>query len=437
MRVVLKSSVVDGVVKAPPSKSQTHRFYIAALLSEGLSIVEKPSTCLDTEATLRAIKLMGCKVHRKGSEVKLLGRGAPEPPEDVIHCGGSGTTIRILTAVSALAPGLTVLTGDKSLRRRPMSPLLDALRQLGIRCYSARGGRPPVVVLGGSLKPGLVKIRGDISSQYVSGLLFALAKVDGESIIQLTTSLVSKPYVDMTLNTLRMCGVNIYASEDRRVFEINGSYEFKPFKAVVEGDYSSASVLMVAAAVTGGRVKVEGLKKDSLQPDRRILNVLEEIGCHVRVEDKYVEVNGSMGIYEAFEIDVSDSPDLAPILTVLASSCRGVSKITGVSRLRFKESDRIEALTSQLSKMGLKIRTCEDCIIVKGPSKLKGAIIDPSNDHRIAMACAVAALKAQGETVIRNASCVNKSYPDFYEDLKNLGVDVKAITRSREARLTL
>ena len=429
MKAVLKSGVVNGIVKAPPSKSQTHRFYVAALLSEGLSIVENPSTCLDAKATLRAVKLMGCKVYRRGSEVKLLSRGFPESPEDVIYCGGSGTTIRIFTAVSALAPGLTVLTGDRSLRRRPMSPLLDALRQLGIRCYSSRGGRPPIAVLGGSLKPGLVKIRGDISSQYISGLLFTLAKVEGESIIRLTTPLVSKPYVDMTLDTLKICGVNVYASEDYRVFKVNGPYEFKPFKAMVEGDYSSAAVLMVAAAVTGGRVKVEGLKRDSLQPDRRILKVLEEVGCHVRVEDQYVEVNGSVGVYEPFEIDVSDSPDLAPILAVLASSCEGVSKITGVSRLRFKESDRIEALTSQLGKMGLRIRAYEDCITVEGPSRLRGAVIDPSNDHRIAMACAVAALKAQGETVIRNASCVNKSYLNFYWDLKDLGVDVKVISR--------
>lgn len=434
MKVVLKNSVVDGAVEAPPSKSQTHRFYTAALLSEGLSTVRQPSRCLDAEATLRAVKLMGCRVYRRGIEVRLLGRGEPEAPDDIIHCGGSGTTIRIFTAISALAPGLTVLTGDKSLRRRPMGPLLDSLRQLGILCFSARGGRPPVAVWGGTLKPGLVKIRGDISSQYISGLLFTLAKAEGESVIRLTTPLASKPYVDMTLEALRMCGVDVHVSEDYRVFRVDGSYKFKPFKAVVEGDYSSSAVLMVAAAVTGGKVKVEGLKRDSLQPDRRILKILDDIGCRIRVGEHYVEVDGSVGIYDAFKVDVSDSPDLAPILVVLASSCHGVSEISGVSRLRFKESNRIEALTSQLGKMGLKIRASGDHITVEGPSRLKGAVIDPSSDHRIAMACAVAALKAQGETVIRNASCVNKSYPDFYRDLKSLGASVETITRSRKRK---
>lgn len=425
MKIILKSSSVKGVIKAPPSKSQTHRFYTAALLSEGLSVVKQPSRCLDAEATLRAVRLMGCRVYRRGLEVKLMGKGRPEAPDDIIHCRGSGTTIRIFTAISALAPGLTILTGDKSLRRRPMNPLLDSLRQLGIRCYSAKGGRPPVAVLGGSLKPGLVKMRGDISSQYVSGLLFTLAKAEGESIIQLTTPLVSKPYVDMTLEVLKMCSVDVYVSDDYRVFRIDGPYEFKPFKALVEGDYSSAAVLLVAAAVTGGKVKVEELKRNSLQPDRRILKILEDVGCRIRIGNRYVEVDGSVGIYDAFEVDVSDSPDLAPILVVLASSCSGISKLSGVSRLRFKESDRVKTLASQLGKMGLKIRTYGDHMIIEGPSRLKGAVIDPSNDHRIAMACAVAALKAQGETVIKNASCVNKSYPGFYQDLKSLGASVE------------
>lgn len=432
MRVILKSSVVDGSVEAPPSKSQTHRYYAAALLTEGLSIVEQPSRCLDAEATLRAVRLMGCKVYRTESGVKLLGKGGPEAPDDIIYCGGSGTTIRIFTAISALAPGLTVLTGNRSLRRRPMGPLLDSLKQLGVQCHSAGGGRPPVVVLGGSLKPGLVKVKGDISSQYISGLLFTLAKADGESIIQLTTPLVSKPYVDMTLEALKMSGVNIRMSEDYRVFKIDGPYDFKPFKVMVEGDYSSAAVLMVAAAITGGKVKVEGLKRDSLQPDRRILEILKDIGCRVRTGENYVEVHGSSDLYDTFEVDVSDSPDLAPILVVLASSCRGTSKLSGVSRLRFKESNRVESLTSQLDKMGLKIRVSDDCMFIEGPSRLKGTVVNPSGDHRIAMACAVAALKAHGETVIRNASCVNKSYPRFYQDLKSLGVSVEIMSRGKD-----
>lgn len=424
MKAVIRSSIIDGVAEAPPSKSWTHRFYIAALLANGMSLVYNPSRCVDAEVTLKAVRLMGCKAKRRGLTVKLVGSGAPKPPDDVIHCGGSGTTLRILTAVSALAPGVTVLTGNRSLRRRPMAPLLDALRQLGVECYSARGGRAPVVVLGGTLKAGFVSIRGDISSQYVSGLLYALAMVEGESTVKLTTPLVSKPYVDMTLETLKMCGVEVQASADRRLFKLYGSNGFNPFKATVKGDYSSAAFLMIAAAVTGGWVRIEELG-DPIQADRRIVDLLKEVGCGVRVGDRYVEVDGSGGCLKPFKFDASDSPDLVPALAVLASSCSDVSVIDGVSRLRFKESDRVEALTSQLGKMGLRLKTYGDRLIVKGTPRLRGAIVNPYGDHRIAMACAVAALRANGETVILNPSCVRKSYPGFFKDLKQLGAQVE------------
>ncbi|MEM1569857.1 MAG: 3-phosphoshikimate 1-carboxyvinyltransferase [Candidatus Bathyarchaeia archaeon] len=420
MAVVRKSSV-EGVVNAPPSKSQTHRFYIAAMLSPGESIVEQPSICLDTKATLNAIRLMGCTVSVGKSAVRILSDGTPKPPKDIVNCHGSGTTLRILTAVSSIAPGITVLTGNKSLKRRPMLPLLNALDMLGVKCYSATGGRPPIIIIGGTIRAGCVEIGGDLSSQYISGLLFTLAKVDGKSTIRLTTPLVSKPYVDMTIEVLRMCGVDVYVSEDYRLFELNGPSIFKPFRSTIEGDYSSAAAFIVAATISGGRVRINNLRMDSLQADKVVLDVVKSVGCRVESGEKYVTIEGASDGLEPFEFDAANSPDLVPLLAVLASSCKGVSVIKSISRLRFKESDRVSALTSQLSKMGVKIEIHEDHLKVYGSQKIKGAVINPYGDHRIAMACAVMALKAEGETVIKDALCVKKSYPDFFTELAKIG----------------
>ncbi|MEM2849463.1 MAG: 3-phosphoshikimate 1-carboxyvinyltransferase [Candidatus Bathyarchaeia archaeon] len=425
MIAIIRRGSIDGVLNAPPSKSQTHRFYIAAMLSTGESIIEQPSICLDTKATLDAVKLMGCTVSAGKSTVRILGDGIPKPAEDIVNCHGSGTTLRILTAVSSLAPGVTVLTGNRSLKRRPMSPLLHALNRLNVNCYSVSGGRPPIVVIGGTIRAGHVEVGGDLSSQYISGLLFTLAKVDGRSTIRLTTPLVSKPYVDMTIDVLRMCHADVSVSEDYRVFELNGSSKFKPFRRIVEGDYSSAAMLIVAAAITGGRLRINNLRRDSLQADKAIVDVVRAVGCQVETGEDYVVVEGVLDALEPFEFNASDSPDLVPPLAVLASSCRGASVIKGVSRLKFKESDRVEALSSQLSKMGVKIETHGDCMRVYGSPKIKGAIINPYGDHRIAMACVAMALKAEGETVIKDALCVRKSYPEFFTDLAYLGVQLE------------
>jgi 3-phosphoshikimate 1-carboxyvinyltransferase len=425
MIAIIRRSCIDGVLNAPPSKSQTHRFYIAAMLSAGESVIERPSKCSDTKVTLDAIKRMGCTVTTEKSTVRISSDGMPKPPEDIINCHGSGTTLRILTAVSSLAPGMTILTGNRSLKRRPMYPLLNALKKLGVVCYSAPNEKPPIAVIGGTIKAGYVEIGGDLSSQYVSGLLFTLAKVNGKSNIRLTTPLVSKPYVDMTIDVLRMCNVDVYVSEDYRLFELNGPANFKPFRCIVEGDYSSATMFIVAAAITGGKVRINNLRRDSLQADKAIIDVVKAVGCQVEIGNDYVVVKGVLDALEPFEFDATDSPDLVPPLAVLASSCRGISTIRGVSRLRFKESDRVEALTSQLSKMGVKIEACDDCMRIYGSSKIKGAIINPYGDHRIAMACSIMALKAEGETVIRDSLCVRKSYPEFFIDLANLGAQVE------------
>lgn len=422
--IIIRGGSLSGSVRAPPSKSYTHRAIIAASLSSGLSKVYNALICDDTQATIEACQKIGAEVSISGDgTLRIIGSPKPKTPDDVINCRDSGSTIRFMTPICALADGITVLTGGRSLRNRPMGPLLDALSQLGVRCYSARGdGRPPIIVFGGGIRGGRAAIRGDVSSQFITGLLFASPMAENDTSIVLSTPLESRPYVDMSLNILKRHGINV--KEEQESFHIPSGQEYKPHDHYVEGDYSSASFLLAAAAITRSRVRVENLLRDSLQGDRFIVKILSDVGAEVKIYNDSVEVAGSREPLNPVNVDLRDNPDLAPVCAVLACVAKGTSVISGVRRLRFKESDRIEALREELSKMDADIKVLDDKLVIKGASKLKGAEIDPHGDHRIAMACAVAALVAEGETIIHNAECINKSYPDFIRDMRLLGVEV-------------
>jgi len=413
-----------GEVKAPPSKSYTHRALIAASLADDESKIKNPSICQDTEATLNVIKSYGAKVNIKKNLLTVIGAKEVEVPNDVLNCKESGTTIRFATPILSFAKGISVLTGEESLRRRPMQPLIDALNQLKVQCFSVKGnGYPPIIVFGGLGIRGEASLPGNVSSQFISGLLFAapLAKEDVK--LSLSTPLESKPYVEMTLKILEKHDIYVSASDDRRVFFIPSNQLYKPFNHDVPGDYSSATFLLAAAALTKSQIKVKGLKDANLQADSAIINVLKEMGAQVKVEENYVEVSSEAEL-NGIEFDAKNTPDLVPALTVLGCFAKGETKILNVERLKIKESDRVKALISELTKMGGKLTFKNNALIIKGVCKLKGTVINPYNDHRIAMACAIAALKAKGKTKILNPDCVKKSYPNFFKDLKKLGVKV-------------
>jgi len=420
--VIRGGAALSGSLRAPPSKAHTHRAVIASSISSGESIIRNPLFCDDTIATINACRMLGAKIVVSGKEIKVHGVLRPETPEDVIDCGDSGSTMRFITPVCALTNGISVLTGGKSLRRRPMGPLLSALSQLGVKCYSARGdGRPPIIVFGGGIMGGRAEIRGDVSSQFISGLLFATPMAESDTYIYLSTPLESKPYVDITVDILARHGVKVVSSEG--MFYVPCGQEYKPYNHVIEGDYSSASFLLAAAAITGSHIRVEDLREETLQGDRRIINILSDMGALVEVGRNYVEVRGVNGRLKPISVDLRDNPDLIPVCAALACFAEGESIISGVSRLRFKESDRIEALVSELTKMGASVKPLEDLLVISG-GRLRGAEIDPHRDHRIAMACAVVALGAHGETIIRNAECISKSYPNFISDMRLLGADI-------------
>jgi 3-phosphoshikimate 1-carboxyvinyltransferase len=345
-------------------------------------------------------------------------------PKDIVDCGESGATIRFMTPVAALARGISILTGKPQLLKRPVGPLLQAMRELGVTCYTSRGGGyPPVIVFGGRIHGGRASLRGDISSQYVSGLLFAAPKAVNDILIRVTTPLESRHYVDMTTDVLKKHGIEVETSHDSREFHIPGNQTYKPKDHMIPGDYSSAAFVLAGAVITRSKVIVRNLQRRSLQGDKVIIEILSKMGADVHVSEDRVEASGEE--LTGLEVDADQMPDLVPVIAVLGCYARGKTVISRAGRLRIKESDRLSTLASELGKMGASIRVVNSTLIVNGESPLRGTIINSHGDHRIAMACSIAALGAKGSTVINDAECVRKSYPTFYEDLVKMGVKVR------------
>jgi len=424
MNVIIKRTErLSGEVCAPPSKAYTHRMLIAALLSSGASKISNPLASDDTRATLRAIKAFGAKVKLHENYWTIEGATPLKIPRHLIDCGESGATLRFMIPVAALAPGHVTFTLGSSLRRRPLTPLLQSLEQLGVESNFHQNEKGSSVrIRGGGINGGKVTIRGDISSQFISGLLFACPKAKKDTEISITKPLESRNYVQMTMEVLGKHGIRVFASDNFAQLKIPSNQSYNPRNHEVPGDFSSAAFLLASAAITSSKLKVKNLDYHTNQGDKAILNILREMGSKVRVGDNYVEIEGE-GL-NAIDVDAKDIPDLVPVCAALACYSRGTSKIHDAKRLRYKESDRLSSLHAELRKMGAEIMVNEDSLIIRGPCKMHGAVIDPHNDHRIAMACAVAALAASEETKIQNSECVNKSYPRFFDDLRLLGANI-------------
>jgi 3-phosphoshikimate 1-carboxyvinyltransferase len=430
LKAIIKKSELNGKVQAPSSKSYTHRAIVSGLLSNDTTRISNPLYCEDTEASLRISEMMGAQI-KKQQDLMVAGPSEILAPKSMMDCGGSGTTLRLFTALAALTNGLCILSGNQSLQARPMTELLLALDQLGVNASSIRGdGKPPVQVIGKGLEGGIVKIRGDISSQYISGLLFACSKAKNESKIEITTKLESRPYVAMTLEVMKKFGVSAEHSKKWDVVSIPGQQNYEASHYEVPGDFSSAAFLLVGGALCGN-VTVTGLDQESRQGDSHIVDILEKMGISIELSLNGIAVRQSAPT--SLDIDVSDIPDLVPILAVLVSQANGRSRIYNAKRLRFKESDRLATTTSELRKMGARIDITDDGLIIQGPTQLQGAVIDSHNDHRIAMALTIAGLVSSGSTVIQGVECVEKSYPDFLKHIQSLGAEIDT-NHKRERR---
>ena len=423
--IIRKTSELKGEICAPPSKSYTQRMLIAAALSSGTSKISRPLNAEDTQATLRAVKSLGAKVAVSEDQWIVEGSKTAKSPKKPIHCGESGATLRFMIPVAALAPHSSIFTFGPSLAKRPIEPLLRSLRQLGVEAnFENTKGKPPILVRGGGISGGKTSIPGDVSSQFISGLMFACPFAREDTEITISTPLESKSYIQMTESILMEHGIQMNISKDYRRLRIPAKQTYNPSDHLVPGDYSSASFLLGAAAVTHSSIRVSNLEPESLQGDKAIVEIFKKMGVESKVCPDHIDLAKKNGLLEAVEVDVNDIPDLVPVCAVLACYAKGTSGIRNAVRLKYKESNRLLSLYLELKKMGAEIDLNESSLTVKGPCSLHGAEIDSHNDHRIAMACAIAALGASDETTILNADCVRKSYPRFFTDLHTLGADV-------------
>jgi 3-phosphoshikimate 1-carboxyvinyltransferase len=366
--------------------------------------------------------MMGSKI-RCGKDLELIGPRRLQAPKTEMDCQGSGTTLRIFAALSALTDGKCVLTGDCTLQRRPISKLFEGLKQLGIEAkYTHGNDRFPVEIQGGGILGGVVRIPGDESSQYISGLLFACSKGSRSTRIELTSHLESRSYVEMTLDTMRQFGADAYPSNSWTYLNVPGKQEYVLSKFLVEGDYSSAAFLMAAGALTGGVVLTD-LESDSIQGDARIVALLKAMGAPVKRDDGNLAIGSS--VLKAIKVDASNIPDLVPILAVLATQAEGVTQIYNAGRLRKKESDRLSSTSQELRKLGAKIEETNDGLVITGPTVLHGAELNSHDDHRIAMAGVIAGLVSDRPTMVNNIECVRKSYPYFIRDLRAIGAYIE------------
>ncbi len=411
MIATIETSEINGTVASPPSKSYTHRSIICAALANGRSKIMNPLLADDTHATIDVLSKIGVGISGNNDHIIVKGNGLSEPKEE-LFCKESGTTLRLMTSVCSLIKGRCKLTGSLSLLKRPIKPLVDALEKLGVNC-SCNGNFPPVIV-NNNLMGGITKVPGDISSQFISGLLLVAPLTQKETQILLSTELESKPYVMMTIDVQKDFGIEIKTSKNLRKFSVTRQ-EYKPRNYKVEGDWSAASFPLAAGAIAG-RVEVTNIDNESLQADRKIIDVLKMMGASLKTTSKGILVIKSR--LNAIDFDVSNCPDLFPIVCVLCSAANGTSKISGIRRLLLKESNRLDEMKNGLTKMGVKVKQSRDSIQITG-SQVKGSTIN-SNDHRISMAFGILGMIAKGKTIIKNAECVSKSFPEFWNYLSKL-----------------
>ena len=413
MKVLINKSKISGKVRAPSSKSYTIRGLMCAALAKGESEIVYPLSSDDTEAAINTLSKIGIRIHQNRDSWQVSGGSFQEPTSE-LNCGESAATLRFMTAVCSLVPGSCRLVAGLSLSKRPVKPLVQALRQLGVNC-SCQDDLAPVIVEGGRLMGGTTELPGNISSQFVSALLLISPFAEEGVTIRLTTPLESKPFVLMTLECLKEFGIEVGFSKDLREFKIS-KQRYKPARYRVEGDWSSASYLLALGAI-GGEVEVGNLNVESLQGDRIILDLLKDMEVSVKVNKNSVTVKGSR--LKAIRADLSDCIDLLPTLAVLAATADGASEFTGIERARIKESNRVSAVEEGLERMGIKVEEGRNRLVVVGSSP-KGAVIESYDDHRIAMAFGTLGLIA-GNTIINHAECVSKTFPQFWEFFQNIG----------------
>ena len=400
MNLEITPSKLSGKIRIPPSKSISHRALICAALSKGESEITDLLGCEDIDATCEALEALGAQFRTESGITYVKGIEKPPAKAD-INCRESGSTLRFLIPVAAALGVEATFTGCGKLPTRPITPYLDEFKKHGVEFIS---DTMPYHIRG-KLTSGVFSVPGDISSQFITGLLFALPLIEGSSTIVMTSPLQSKPYADITLQCMKEFGVETL--EFNGNYSVKGIQQYKATKYRVEGDCSQAAFFAVANQI-GSDLKLLGINPNSVQGDRAIFDII----------DKMIKIGDN---YSGFDVDATDIPDLVPILTVLAAFADGVSHIRGCKRLRIKESDRLESISTVLNSLGANVTIVNDELEITGVSQLTGGICSSFNDHRIAMSLAIASQRCTDKLIITDAECVAKSYPTFFEDFRSLG----------------
>lgn len=466
MKIKVKKSILEGEIQCPPSKSYTHRALVISSLAAGKSNLNNILVSRDTNATINCCRMLGVNIMDKRYDalphnhknVIVTSEGGScgfMTPNDVLQSDNSGTTIRLLTSACALvSEGYSVLTGDDSLRRRPMGDLIKALNQLGVTCFSTNSNYfPPVIVKGGGIEGGVTQISGQISSQFISSLLLSSIFSKKGTTIQVLGNQVSKPYIESTIHIMKYFGVDIlneikYSISENSAEAItemaspkianvvteeyivppNFVYKAKDFD--IPGDFSTASLLMAAAILTKGNLKIKGLNFDMPQGDMAIIDILRKMGGQVTID----RLKGSLIVEGSSKLqggifDLRKTPDLLPVLAILSLVAEDETHIHGISHARYKETDRVTNIASQLRRFGASIIEKEDSIIIKPPKQIRGTSIESFKDHRLFMAFTIAGLATENSSV-EGAESVDVSYPQFISDLRMVGADIQIVGTS-------
>lgn len=418
MNVIITPTKLKGDVIIPASKSLSHRAIIAASLAEGDSIISNILLSKDILATIDAMQCCGAKIEIKGDKLYIRGSSVKRV-KNIIDANESGSTLRFMIPIALTISDDVTFIGHNNLVNRPLDPYFEIFDKQNIK-YEKENTYLPLKV-SGKLQAGLYQIRGDISSQFITGLLYALPLLEGDSVIEITTNLESIGYVDLTLDILNKFGINI-KNDNYKKFYIKGNQKYIPYNYEVEGDFSQSAFFLVADML-GAKINLKAMNLSSLQGDKKILDDIKAFNGITLKNDNFISCSTTK--LTPAVIDFSQSPDLGPALTVLASLTLGTSHFINAERLRIKECDRITCMKEELNKLGANITETKTSMIINGVERLHSGIVDSNNDHRVAMALAMASLKCDGDIKILNAECVSKSFPHFWSVFESLGGKIK------------
>ncbi len=410
-------SKLDAVLTVPSSKSYSNRALLIAALADGESHIYNCLKCEDTRYMISALNSHNINIVEDKTKVTVHGcNGFPGTSGKNIFVGNAGTTMRFLCSFAALCLGETIIDGSWRMRQRPLNDLIDGLSPLGVEIISQNeNGCPPVKIKGGGIDGGETEMNGDKSSQYFTSILMSSPYAKKDVLIKVNGELTSRPYIDLTIDLMRIFGVNV-ENNSYSSFFIKSGNGYRAREYTIESDMTSATYFFAAAAITGGKVKVKNINISTMQGDIKFVDILKKMGCIVLKGENFIEVEG--GGLTGINVNMNEMPDAVQTLAVTSLFAKGETRITGVSNLRIKETDRIKALATELSRLGAQVRELDDGLVII-PGKMQAAEIVTYDDHRMAMSFSLAGLKIHGIR-IKNPGCVNKSFPDFFKKLESL-----------------